>query len=247
MSPELPRFYAELADWWPLLSPPEHYVEEAADLLGVLNDPAVPGPARTLLELGAGGGSLAFHLKSHFALTLTDRSPGMSAVNRRINPECEHVVGDMRSLDLGREFDRVLIHDAIMYLTVADDVRATIATAARHCREGGLVVIVPDCVRETFAPGTEHGGEDGADERALRYLMWTWDPNPADYTFMTEFAFLLRHVDGSVTVEHDRHHCGCFPRADWLSWLDEAGLTSRIHQDPWREDVFVGRKRRAGE
>jgi Methyltransferase domain len=125
-------FYDDLADWWPLFSPPENYVEEAADLLERLG-PLAPGP-RTLLELGSGGGSLASHLKPHFNLTLTDRSPGMLAVNRAINPESEHLVGDMRSLRLGRQFDVVLVHDAIMYATDAASVLATLQTAAIHCR-----------------------------------------------------------------------------------------------------------------
>ena len=108
--------YEDLAAWWPLLSPPSEYREEAADLLSRLGI-ADGSPSATLLELGSGGGSLAFHLKRHFSLTLTDRSPAMLAVSREVNPECEHLVGDMRSLRLGREFDFVLIHDAIMYAT----------------------------------------------------------------------------------------------------------------------------------
>jgi ubiquinone/menaquinone biosynthesis C-methylase UbiE len=39
--------------------------------------------AEALLELGSGGGSLAYHLKPHFQLTLTDISPAMLAVNSR--------------------------------------------------------------------------------------------------------------------------------------------------------------------
>src|SRR4051794_23620784 len=109
------KLYSELAHWWPLMSPPTHYVEEAADLLPLL-DPPESGRL-TLLELGSGGGSLASHLKQHFTLTLTDRSPDMLAVSRIVNPECEHVIGDMTSLDLGRQFDRVMVHDAIMYAT----------------------------------------------------------------------------------------------------------------------------------
>jgi hypothetical protein len=230
------------------MSPPIHYVEEAADLLPLLRADGRTGskpdslPA-TLLELGAGGGSLAFHLKDHFMLTLTDRSPGMLAVNRQVNPECEHILGDMMTLDLGRRFDRVLVHDAIMYATEPSAVRATLRTAARHCRTGGVTVVVPDCVRETFTPQTEHGGEDGDDGRALRYLMWSWDPDSADHTFEVAYAFLLRDAVGHVTVEQDRHREGLFPRADWLAWFDESGFTARIHHDPWNRDVFIGIKR----
>ena len=49
---------------------------------------------RTVLELGSGGGNNASHLKAQFRMTLVDRSPGMLAVSRALNPECEHVEGD---------------------------------------------------------------------------------------------------------------------------------------------------------
>lgn len=235
------RLYSELASWWLLLSPPSHYAEEAADLLPVLIN-ATEAPPRTLLELGSGGGSLAYHLKSTFALTLTDRSPEMLAVNKAVNPECEHGLGDMTSLDLGREFDRVLIHDAIMYATDRDALRATMRTAYRHCRRGGAVVFVPDHVRETFSAATETGGEDGADGRGLRYLQWMWDPDSTDNTYEVAFAFLLREADGRVQVEGEQHCFGCFARADWLAWMRETGFEPRVRTDPWDRDVFIGTK-----
>jgi SAM-dependent methyltransferase len=224
------------------MSPPQHYVEEAADLLPFLLEGLDTRSRPTLLELGSGGGSLAFHLKDRFTLTLTDRSPQMLAVNAAVNPECEHIEGDMMSLDLGREFDRVLVHDAIMYATTPEAVRATLATAARHCRRGGLVVVVPDCVRETFASSSDCGGEDAADGRGLRYLEWSWDPDPGDTTYQVEYVFLLRDTDGQVHVEHEQHLEGCFPRADWLAWFNEAGLQPRVHFDQWNRDVFIAMK-----
>ncbi len=237
------RLYSELAGWWPLLSPPSHYVEEAADLLARL--PSGDGPERpTLLELGAGGGSLAYHLKRHFRSTLTDPAPGMLAHSRRINPECEHVEGDMRTLRLGRTFDVVMIHDAIMYATTPDDVRAALRTAADHCRPGGTVVVMPDCVRETFTPGTSEGGEDGPDGSGLRYLEWTWDPDPADDTYLVDYAFLLRSPDGQVQVAHDRHVEGIFARSRWLDWFEEAGIPATATIDPWDRDIFLGRRTR---
>ena len=229
-------FYDELAEWWPLFSPPEHYVEEANDLLRRLEPRVTHG---TLLELGSGGGSLASHLKGSFRLTLTDRSPSMLAVSRAINPECEHLVGDMRTLRLSRQFDVVLVHDAIMYATDGDSVRATLETAAGHCRPGGTVVVLPDFVRETFTPGTDDGGHDAPDGRGLRYLEWCWDPNPDDDTYVVHYAFLLRDASGTVRVVHDRHVEGLFARARWMAWFDAVGLSVERSLDQWRRDVFL--------
>ena len=237
------RLYSDLSSWWPLMSPPSEYIEEAADLLQLLLGDSDLVPPRTLLELGSGGGSLAHNLKDHFKLTLTDRSSEMLAISKQLNQDCEHICGDMMTLDLGRQFDRVLVHDAIMYATSPGAVRATLHTAARHCRTGGRVLLVPNCVRETFVSETEIGGHDGTDGRGLRYLMWAWDPDPTDYTFETVFAFLLREADGKVRLESESHRFGCFPRADWLTWLKEAGLSTTIHPDRWKRDVFVGIKR----
>jgi SAM-dependent methyltransferase len=226
------RLYTDLARWWPLFSPPSHYVEEAADVLPDLLA-AADAPPTTLLELGSGAGSLASHFKDRLRLTLTDRSDQMLAVSRAVNPECEHVRGDMRTLDLGREFDVVLIQDAIMYLLDGASVQGALAAAYRHCREGGGIVVVPDCVRETFAAETGTGGEDAPD-----------GPDASDDTFETAFAFLLREADGSVTSDMDRHRCGLFARAAWLAWLREAGFVPGRRLDPWNRDVFTGRKPR---
>ena len=84
-------------------------------------------PIDTLLELGSGGGNNASHLKKHFQMTLVDLSPGMLEVSRKLNPECEHLQGDMRSVRLGRSFDAVFMHDAIAYMTSAEDLRKRLA------------------------------------------------------------------------------------------------------------------------
>lgn len=102
-------------------------------------------------------------------MTLVDLSPEMLAVSRALNPECEHLASDMRTIRLGRLFDAVFIHDAIMYMTTEIDLRAAMATVYLHCRPGGVALFVPDHVRETFTPSTEYGGPDG-EQRALRYL-----------------------------------------------------------------------------
>jgi SAM-dependent methyltransferase len=218
--------YTELADWFHLLTAPADY-EEEADFYYRCFVEAAGAPPRTLLELGSGGGNNAWYLKHKVDCTLTDLSPEMLALSKRINPELEHLQGDMRTLRLGQTFDVVFVHDAVMYLTTLDDLRQAMTTAFVHCRPGGVALFVPDHMRETFAPATEHGGHDG-DGRALRYLMWTWDPDPADATCLTEFAYLL-HEDGKPTrCLYDRHVVGLFSRADWLRLLVEVGFQASI-------------------
>lgn len=235
------KLYAELATWWPLLSPASDYEDEARFFWQVLEAAGLP-PAPTLLELGSGGGSNAWHLKPHFAqLTLTDLSPQMLANSRAINPECEHVPGDMRTVRLGRLFDVVFVHDAIDYMLTLADLRQALETAAVHCKSGGLALFIPDHVYETFAPDTEHGGQDG-EGRGLRYLEWTYDPDPGDTTCVTEFVYVLREDQQPTRVEHDQHVCGLFPRADWLRLLREVGFEPAIIPDPFERELFLARK-----
>lgn len=229
------KMYEELATWWPLLSPPEDYVDEIAFFLEALkNANATEG---TLLDLGAGGGSNAFHLKEHFTLTLVDLAPNMLDVSRTINPEAEHVVGDMRSIRLERLFDVVFVHDAIDYMTTESDLRQAIETAFLHCKPGGVALFVPDHIRDTFEDSSDEGGSDGVG-RALRYMEWTFDPDPTDSTYTTHYVFMLREGH-TVHVEHDEHIGGLFARADWMQWLKEAGFTPTRLVDDYNRDVFV--------
>jgi SAM-dependent methyltransferase len=241
----VPRMYGELAPWFHLLTQPSDYAGEA-DVYARAIDAATDGTARRLLELGSGGGNTASHLTSRFACTLTDLSPEMLGVSEELNPECEHVVGDMRTLRLRGRFDAVLVHDAVMYLTTEEDLRAAISTAAEHLRPGGVVLLVPDAVRETFAETTHHGGHDGPDGRALRYLEWITDPDPTDTVFTADYAIVLHEPGHPTRVELDRHDLGLFPRATWLALLEAAGLETLgvAVDDPYADEhvLFLARR-----
>jgi SAM-dependent methyltransferase len=216
------KLYEELAAWWPLLSAPADYEEEAAFYANTLAA-ASERSIRTVLELGSGGGNNASWMKRRWEMVLVEPSAGMRDVSRALNPECEHLEGDMRTVRLGRQFDAVFVHDAVCYMTTEADLRMAIETAFVHCRPGGVALFCPDHVRENFRPSTDCGGHDG-NLRGLRYLEWAWDPDPTDTTYLVDYSYLLRERDGDVRVEHDRHVEGLFARADWIRWLTEAGF-----------------------
>ncbi|HQN07902.1 MAG TPA: class I SAM-dependent methyltransferase [Thermoanaerobaculia bacterium] len=239
-----PRLYRDLAEWYPLLTPVEDYPEEAAFYRRLFETYAAR-PPRTLLDLGCGAGHVAFHLKASLEATLVDLSPSMLALSRRLNPDCEHVEGDMRSVRLGRLFDAVLLHDAVSHMTTRGDVAAAVATAFAHTAPGGVALFQPDCVAETFAEETGTGGSDGGG-RGLRYLEWRFRPEPEAERFVVEMAYLLREAGGEVRVAQDRLEMGLFPRAYWLETLAAAGFEALVvpleHSAAGDYEVFVGRR-----
>jgi SAM-dependent methyltransferase len=238
------HMYSDLAPWFHLLTHPSDYWDEAAFVTRVVDDVAVD-EARTLLELGSGGGNNASHLKARFECTLTDISPDMLALSRTLNPECEHLEGDMRTLRLARTFDVVFIHDAIAYLTTEDDLRAAIETAAVHVRPGGVVILTPDATTEIFQPKTDHGGHDGDDGRSLRYLEWIHGASGS--TYAVDYLIIARGPGEELRVVHDRHTLGLFPRATWERLIAEAGLelVDTTVEDPYELEhaAFVARRR----
>ena len=241
-SADRPRLYGELAPWFHLLTAPEDYAEEAA-LCGRMLAERADGQVDTVLELGSGGGNNASHMKRDFVLTLVDRSPEMLALSRGLNPELEHVEGDMKSVRLDRTFDAVFVHDALAYILTEPDLQAVFETAATHCRPGGSAVFVPDYVQETFEPRTSHGGHDSADGlRGLRYVEWV-RADPSEPTrHSVDFAYLIRNGE-DLRVELDRHVCGLFPKQTWLSGLEASGFDVEVvepdFEEPTSQIVFA--------
>jgi trans-aconitate methyltransferase len=239
--------YTDLAGWFHLLTSPHEYEEEAELFLSVVRDHLSIGPGTTLLELGSGGGNMASHYKRFFKTTLTDISEEMLAVSREINPDCDHIPGDMRDLRLGREFNVVFIHDALDYLTTEADLRAAIHTAFIHTRSGGIAVLEPDCIEETFRTGSSCGGNDG-DGRAMRYLEWVRERNP-DGTYFAEYAMLLREDGKPARCIHESHLHGLFSRATWMRLFREAGFEDTVREIPSldvdgeiQQVIFVARR-----
>jgi len=172
----------------------------------------------------------------------------MLQLSRELNPECEHVAGDMRTLRLGRTFDAVFVHDAMVYMTSPEDLLAALRTAFLHTRPGGVALFAPDSVRETFKEQTTlHEADSGT--RSLRCLEWSWDPDPNDHSYAVEYAFLLR--DGTtLRAVHDRHVEGLFSGNAWLSLLEQAGFRAELVARPLGDEsdqgffdqMFLGRR-----
>ncbi|MFT5679425.1 MAG: SAM-dependent methyltransferase [Myxococcota bacterium] len=229
------RLYHDLAPHWPQLSPPELHAESAAVYLELLSL-AVDAPITSLLELGCGSGHLASHFPQAMDVALLDLSEEMLTLSRAANPGRTHHCADMRTVRLGRTFDAVLLHDAVMYMTSPADLSAALSTAAAHCRPGGAVLVVPDVVAETFAEGAISGG--GPDAQLLE-----WHHSPGPHSYRVDFALMLR--DGvEVRCVHEQHELGLFSRALFWEALTAAGMVPVAAELPLDEvgEVFLSRR-----
>ena len=234
------KLYEQLADWWPVLSPVADYAQEAEYFLGLVDQAGISSTA-SLLEFGAGGGNNAFHMKRRFAaVTLSDLSADMLCISEKINPECRHRVGDMRTIDVDEKFDVVFVHDAIDYMTTQDDLISVFRNARLHCKPGGIAIFVPDHVQETYEESTDHGGSDDG-ERHLRYLEWSHDPDPSDTRTVVEYVVVYHIGSGRVSVEHETHHCGLFSRTVWVEGMALAGFSVSTFVDEYEREIFLGR------
>lgn len=221
-----PRLYDDLAWVWPFVSGPEQYVEEVATFRRRFLEHGVPDGS-SLLHLGSGGGSIDVHLKQHYRVSGIDLSPAMVEHARRVNPDVEYAVGDIRTADLGVTFDAVLLHDASAYMTTLDDLLLAYRTAARHLRPGGVMVALPEEILTCF---TQHGTEahttvDG--DVAVTTTIVAFDPDPSDTWYEETFVFLIRDSRG-VRVELDQHRNGLFALDDMLAAMRAAGFDPTV-------------------
>ncbi|MEM1445508.1 MAG: class I SAM-dependent methyltransferase [Planctomycetota bacterium] len=266
---ETPRLYDDLAWLWPVLSPPGDYVSEAATIDALLIERLGDGPKR-ILELGAGGGHTLVHLVAEGAErsvacggwggehhgVAVDLSEAMLERCRALIPGIDARVGDMRTVRLNGTFDAVLIHDAVDYLRTEADVRQALQAVREHLAPGGLALIAPTYVAETFEAGdmAEDVPEPDAFGRSVfeahgvaevSYTTRLSEVEP-DGTFAMTLTYRLAYADARAETHDDVHRCGLFPEASWLAWMAEAGLPAERYEQgaageggAWT--LFVGR------
>jgi SAM-dependent methyltransferase len=229
---EVFRLYTDLAWLWPLWG--EASTEYAAydlEVARLIQQYARPS-AVTLLNVGCGGGKNVLNLKQTFEVTGLDRSPQMLAQARALNPECAFVEADMRSFQLGRTFDAVLMDDAISHMHTRADFEAAIRMAYAHLRPGGVMVVTPDVTRETFEQNrttTTAVARDGID---VVFVENVYDPDPDDEQYEATVVYLIRE-QRRLRVETDHWRLGLFSINTWREILRDTGF--ELHEEPYFE------------
>ena len=221
------HLYTDLAWLWPMWGDAAGEYAAYCRHVTALIERYARRPARTLLNIGCGGGKNVFNLKERFRVTGVDLSPAMLAQAADLNPESTFVLGDMRTCRLGTTFDAVLMDDAISHMACRADVAAAFGTAFAHLNPGGVLVATPDVTTETFRQNrttTTRSTRNGLD---VVFVENVYDPDPADDQFETTILYLIRD-HGQLRIETDHWTMGLFPLATWRRVLRETGL--EVHE-----------------
>lgn len=215
--------YKSLATLWPWLAPVEDYAAEAAVLRQVIDTLGLPSRQETsrprLLELGGGGGAMLANFADAYVCHALDISREMLNVAESRVPGLVSHSGDMRKTNLKERFDVVLACDGIDYLLTEADVRATLTHVANLLTPGGVFLLGPTYVQETFEEG-EAADELVAGEGKAIFVstkVCRLDAN----AFELSHDILVRDDAGEKRL-NESHRCGLFPRGDWHDWLSEA-------------------------
>jgi len=190
--------------------------------------------ARTLLDVACGTGRHLELLRQRFeTVEGVDADEGMLAVARERLPGVALHHGDMRTFDLGHEFDAVTcLFSSIGFAQDLAQLAAAAQRLAAHLTSGGVLVVEPWITPDEWRPSTPHVlSAEGAGVVLARVTVSGRDGRLATM----EMHYALGTPDGIETW--DRNHALALYTVDEMQTaFEEAGL--EVEHDP---DGLMGR------
>ena len=210
--------YNEFAWTEDILSSPETYKEEALIYIETLKS-RIYTQNLVMLHLGCGAGGHDYHFKNYYSVTGVDLSKGMLELAKKRNPEVTYVKGDMRTIDLNRKFDLVVIPDSIMYMTTLEDLKKTIMNAAHHLKNEGIL-LVTTYMKEDFR---ENNFAYAGKKDNISITLFENNHIVSDSTYEAAFIYLIRQ-EGKLNIHHEVHTLGLFSYDQWMAIFEKFRL-----------------------
>ena len=214
------KAYTELAWTESLVNPPAEGLEEV-ELFAKLIKQNSKINTKTLLHVGSGSGIYDYTFKKHFKVTGVDISKKMLEIAVKRNPEVDYHHGDMRTIELGKKFDAVTIPESIGYMTTKEDLKRAIATANKHLKPGGVLLIMAN-IKETFKSNNfVYTGKKGDIE--ITIFENDYIPHDNHSIYEATIIYLIRDK-GKLKTYTDVHTLGLFDKKTWFFLLKEKGF-----------------------
>ena len=229
------KAYTDLAWTESLVYPPAEDIKEIKLFTKLIKENSKI-ETQTLLHVGCGSGIYDYAFKKHFKVTGVDISKEMLEIAMKRNPEVEYHHGDMRTVELKKKFDTVILPESIGYMTTVDDLKEAIATADRHLNPGGVLLVCAN-LKETFvANNFVYTGEQGDVE--ITIFENNYIPKDKDSVYEATIIYLIRNK-GKVEIYTDVHILGLFDRETWYYLFKEKGFEIKETKEDNFYDEYI--------
>jgi SAM-dependent methyltransferase len=219
------RMYSDLAWTWSIISPKEDYIPEASEISKTIES-HTRIKIQTLLHLGCGGGHLDYSFKKYYKVTGVDISKGMLSLAKKLNPEIEYIIGDMRTVRLNKTFDAVVIADSIDYMLTEKDLSVVFKNVFKHLKPGGVFYTYAEETKEHFKQNSIHTTFHKQGNIEINLIENYYDPDPTDTIYDAVFIYLIRK-NGRLKIEKDFHQLGIFKQKMWTQLLKKVGFKAK--------------------
>jgi len=196
-----------------------------------------------LLDVACGTGTHAGFLSQYYQVTGTDLNARMLKVARKKHPEIQFLEGDMRQLNLGRQFDAVTcLFSAIGYMKTKADLRKAVKSMSRHLLPGGVLLVEPWFSQEKWNVGRV--SINHVDKPELKIVRMALARKRGKVSLL-EFQYL---IGTSMGIEHLTEYLelGLFAHEEYVDAFTRAGL--EVIHDPegiFGRGLYIGIKSQA--
>jgi ubiquinone/menaquinone biosynthesis C-methylase UbiE len=187
-----------------------------------------------LLDVACGTGNHAQYLKNSFQVVGLDINPEMMEIAREKVPEMELFQGNMKEMNLERDFDVIIcLFSSINYHTNLSELKATFKRFYDHLKPGGVLIFDLGFCTENWEEGRML--VDAVVEGDLQ-LARISQSRLYDGVFNANFVFLVKE-NGKMDFEIDQHQIGVFSTPEVKIILEDVGFETHIYSDytdlPW--------------
>ncbi|GAK57950.1 methyltransferase type 11 [Candidatus Vecturithrix granuli] len=129
----------------------------------------------------------------------------------------------MRTVQLEKFFDAVLLADSIAYMLTEEDLRAAFRSAWTHLKPGGVLLTFAEFTQERFQQHHTECTTHAQGDVEITYIENYYDPDPGDTTYEATFVYLIRR-QRKLEIQTDAHIVGIFPLELWPRCLQDVGF-----------------------
>lgn len=238
------ELYRKFAGYYDLIYKWMDYLGEAKFVKKIVAE-FKKSDGNNLLDVACGTGNHAQYLQDSFQIVGLDINEDMMDIARKKVPNMELIQGDMKKLNLEREFDVILcLFSSINYHTSLTELEKTLKLFYNHLKAGGVLIFDLGFCTENWDEGRML--VDAVVEGDLQ-LARISQSRLHNGVFNANFVFLIKE-NGKMDFEIDQHQIGVFPTKDVKMILEKTGFKYHIYSDyndlPWDEEsnerpVFV--------